>query len=395
MTIVICSTLFILFSCKGNRDDDFLPPPPVCDTCGVPDSNLKVVWQYPLWTDTGAYNCNTPVYWNGRILFTVDELENHREILRMRDASTGFLLWEWNDHIGVIGEIYETFVRNDKLLLCSTHEVYAINLYDGKTIWAYKNPNGCGLPTMNVFGEYVFHEHHPCGLHNPDSYLVRAHVNTGIWDTIYHVKMQDGYRPHLYPPGFWVSPVNDTILVFQNRQWHFSPNDGKIDLIAYNMTQDSMLYELSDLDPQGDSNVHPPLIWEDKIYFAGKRTMYCIDVLTGDILWKKLFAGSGETLYTCNWLVVEDKLIVKPDNQNIYALDPLTGLIIAAMLMHPSKTLAEIDTKFVLKKFKQKGFARGANREQILACEKISIPLDDFVNIVLKAMQEINEELTG
>ena len=79
----------------------------------------------------------------------------------------------------------------------------------------------------------------------------------------------------------------------------------------------------------------------------------------------------------------------------LYALDPLTGLIIAAMLMHSSKTLAEIDTKFVLKKFKQKGFARGANREQILACEKISIPLDDFVNIVLKAMQEINEELTG
>ncbi len=79
----------------------------------------------------------------------------------------------------------------------------------------------------------------------------------------------------------------------------------------------------------------------------------------------------------------------------LYALDPLTGLIIAAMLMHPSKTLTGIDTKFVIKKFKQKGFARGANREQILACGRIGIPLNDFVDIVLKAMQDISGELTG
>ena len=72
----------------------------------------------------------------------------------------------------------------------------------------------------------------------------------------------------------------------------------------------------------------------------------------------------------------------------LYALDPLTGLIIASMLMHPSKTLTGIDREFVMKKFRQKGFARGANREQIVACEKIGIPLQDFISIVLKAMQE-------
>ena len=180
---------------------------------------------------------------------------------------------------------------------------------------------------MNVFGDHVYHVQHPDegGIHYTESYLVRAHVNQGVWDTIYTLKEENGYRPDIYPPGYWVSPESDTVLVFQNRQWHFSPNDGKIDLIAYNMTQDSTLYVLSDLDPQGESNVGPPLIWEDKIYFAGKRTMYCIDVQTGEILWKKFFTGFGETLYTCNWLVVGNKLIVKPDNQNIYALDPLAG----------------------------------------------------------------------
>jgi outer membrane protein assembly factor BamB len=319
----------ILFSCKKNGDDDiFLPPPPVtCDTCAVSEQKLQIVWQQPLWIDTGQYNSFPPVYWNGKILFSVEF--DDREILRMRDAATGSLLWEWDDHLGggnSIG-IYSSFVHGNKILYCSGNEVYAIDLENGETIWGYKNPTGKGEIIMNVIGDYVYHVHRPDegGIHYTESYLVRAHVNQGVWDTIYTLKEENGYRPDIYPPGYWVSSANDTILVFQNRQWHFSPNDGKIDLIAYNLTQDSTLYVLSDLDPQGESNVRPPLIWGDKIYFAGKRTMYCIDVQTGEILWKKLFTGFGETLYTCNWLVVGNKLIVKPDNQNIYALDPLAG----------------------------------------------------------------------
>ncbi|MCK4595305.1 HDIG domain-containing protein [candidate division WOR-3 bacterium] len=88
---------------------------------------------------------------------------------------------------------------------------------------------------------------------------------------------------------------------------------------------------------------------------------------------------------------------IKPETTmelSLYALDPLTGLIVACMLVHPSKSFTGIDTDFILRKFKQKGFAKGANREQILTCDKIGIPLIDFVDIVLKAMQKINDELT-
>ncbi len=79
----------------------------------------------------------------------------------------------------------------------------------------------------------------------------------------------------------------------------------------------------------------------------------------------------------------------------LYALDPLTGLIVAGMLMHPSKSFKGFSSDFILRKFKQKAFAKGANREQILTCERIGIPLSDFVGIVLGAMQEINDELTS
>jgi putative nucleotidyltransferase with HDIG domain len=77
----------------------------------------------------------------------------------------------------------------------------------------------------------------------------------------------------------------------------------------------------------------------------------------------------------------------------LYAADPLTGLIVASALMHPSKKIASIDAGFVLKRFKEKRFAAGANREQIKGCETLGLTLEEFIGISLAAMQGISQEL--
>ncbi len=78
----------------------------------------------------------------------------------------------------------------------------------------------------------------------------------------------------------------------------------------------------------------------------------------------------------------------------LWCTDPLTGLIVAAALIRPEKKLALIDAGFVLNRFKEKGFARGANREQIQACEpQLGLTLDEFVDIGVKAMQQISSDL--
>lgn len=75
------------------------------------------------------------------------------------------------------------------------------------------------------------------------------------------------------------------------------------------------------------------------------------------------------------------------------SVDPLTGLIVAACLMHPEKKLSVLNTEFVLNRFKERSFARGANREQINICREFGISLEDFVTICLEAMKEINDDL--
>jgi hypothetical protein len=84
-----------------------------------------------------------------------------------------------------------------------------------------------------------------------------------------------------------------------------------------------------------------------------------------------------------------DTLIEK----TIYAVDPLTGLIVAATLVLPSKKMADVTPENVLNRFKEKSFAKGARREAIATCTEINLTLEEFVKIGLEAMQGIADDL--
>ncbi|NMB46372.1 MAG: HDIG domain-containing protein [Firmicutes bacterium] len=77
----------------------------------------------------------------------------------------------------------------------------------------------------------------------------------------------------------------------------------------------------------------------------------------------------------------------------LYATDPLTGLLVAAALVHPDKKLGSLDKEFVLNRFREKNFARGADRDIILSCIDLGMELEEFISLGLEAMQGISQEL--
>lgn len=85
---------------------------------------------------------------------------------------------------------------------------------------------------------------------------------------------------------------------------------------------------------------------------------------------------------------VETKL-----DKALFCVDPLTGLIIAGALVRPEKKLAGLETKSVMKRFKEKSFAAGANREQIARCSELELELNEFVGIGINAMKGIADDL--
>ena len=78
----------------------------------------------------------------------------------------------------------------------------------------------------------------------------------------------------------------------------------------------------------------------------------------------------------------------------LFCIDPLTGLIVAATLVLPSKKIKDVTTDNILNRFKEKGFAKGANREIIKQCESfLELSLKEFVDLVLQGMQKIDKKL--
>jgi putative nucleotidyltransferase with HDIG domain len=73
--------------------------------------------------------------------------------------------------------------------------------------------------------------------------------------------------------------------------------------------------------------------------------------------------------------------------------ETITGMIIATALVYPDRKLARVKTKSITKRMKEKAFAASVNREIIRECETIGIPLNEFAEISLKAMQGISDLL--
>lgn len=78
----------------------------------------------------------------------------------------------------------------------------------------------------------------------------------------------------------------------------------------------------------------------------------------------------------------------------IFAVDELTGLIVACALVRPDKKLASVDIESVTKKMKQKSFAAGVNRQDITqGAEELGLTVDEHIQNVLAAMQGVADQL--
>jgi putative nucleotidyltransferase with HDIG domain len=77
----------------------------------------------------------------------------------------------------------------------------------------------------------------------------------------------------------------------------------------------------------------------------------------------------------------------------LIASDAISGLLVACALVMPSKKLADVKVETVAKKFKDKDFARGAERERIIVCEEIGIPKEKFFEIALNGLKSVAAEI--
>ncbi|HEX6547293.1 MAG TPA: HDIG domain-containing protein [Candidatus Dormibacteraeota bacterium] len=92
-----------------------------------------------------------------------------------------------------------------------------------------------------------------------------------------------------------------------------------------------------------------------------------------------------------------DHLHVERDTnlrRSLYAVDEMTGFIIACALVKPDRSLGSVDARTVRKKMKDKAFARAVHREELVAgAEALGVPFDEHIEIVRDALVPIAPEL--
>ena len=83
-----------------------------------------------------------------------------------------------------------------------------------------------------------------------------------------------------------------------------------------------------------------------------------------------------------------------PMKKTIFAVDELTGLIVAVALVRPSKKIADVEVESVMKKWDEKAFASGVDRAQVeKGADELGVPLEEHIEIVLDAMKGISDRL--
>jgi len=80
--------------------------------------------------------------------------------------------------------------------------------------------------------------------------------------------------------------------------------------------------------------------------------------------------------------------------KTLFTIDELTGMVITAALVRPSRSLSDLEVKSVKKKWKDKAFARGVDRDLILkGADMMGVQLDDLIQGVIEAMRPVEREL--
>lgn len=316
---------FVMFSCE-KRD---------VRNSGQPDRNddaaVTAVWRIPADSSGQFAIGREPIVWENKVIWGNATAGKGFEVI-LSDGRSGSEIWRWSDFIKYPDLPYQNYHFVDEHYYCfnNIQETHVIDLFTGKTVWSYFDPNAGAY--ICEAGDYLYGKQNDRDYRPQTCRLRRTSLASLTWETLVELNADkdSGYSPAIFGPSLWVSPNADSLLIFQNRSWNFSTGKGKIDFCAFDMSNDSMYFKLPDIESSQNSNVLRPLVDGNRAYLAGQKNLHCVDLENRRILWQKGFPGAGHHLMLSNLVIEGERLIVKADDDRIYGFNKYSGQLLWA-----------------------------------------------------------------
>ncbi|MCK5847395.1 MAG: PQQ-binding-like beta-propeller repeat protein [Bacteroidales bacterium] len=320
--ILLLSSLLNLFACEKPLEKGEVPP--------VAEAKLSVVWKNFIYDNHGGAFMYSPLFAGNYVaICTRMPYDDAAKIgLVIYDKVTGKPHPAWNHEPDFNESISDWDIggaNDDIAVLSASRYIYAYDINTGQEIWHKTSGNNYYSTKISVFGDNLFYIESPPQVEEEWGELYMADLNTGVSKKLLKLTMEDGYAFTLYPPSVLISTAGDTILIFQKRQWNFSLSKGKVDIYAYNMRLDSVIWVVDDITKTGNSSVMEGIITDDNTYlFQGSNSIHCIDVANGIILWEDAL-GTSSFFQTHN-LYADGKVFMNSEGGDIICYDVQSGM---------------------------------------------------------------------
>jgi outer membrane protein assembly factor BamB len=331
--LIIIAAAFI--GCNPGYDIKPLPPyewsKPVCDT------TLKVVWQKIISKDS-SYGEARFFFEKGRYIYKYTA--NHDMEVKWGffelDGNKMHELWgikadNPNDKRIFYGSraVKDFLLFQNKFIYSVGTTVYCYS-FQGDLIWENKfdgvENKGNGDASISGFGNKVY-----MGSQRNNSihitYLFEIDIEKGLERLLYTEPMENNMIGRFDPPSLYMLD-NDTIATFQNRSYSQVDAHYRSDLITYNISKKEILWRKDSLDRYGRGSANPILIENNKLYYAGAFDIYCLDAVSGKLIWRQAFDNYHYEFNHTSMLLLENGLVAKSEHEEIALLDKETGAII-------------------------------------------------------------------
>jgi outer membrane protein assembly factor BamB len=293
-----------------------------------------------LWKDTNISHDGWDICESIRMKIVGDKLIHSRDVAELstsvisRNIFTGEVAWEWLQTTTVKNESETgSFYAGNKLLLNSRNDHYAIDITNGQQLWHFNHVEG--EFTSFVLDDFYITSNFYWGAGGMrDSVDIKVcDINTGVCDMAFRVRAKGQRLASIRAHSAYKNSSGDLILIIGVSRTFWGPGYNKSsDLIFYNYTQDSLVWEVEAMegyDNTGLLNIsgYPKIEPENnRVYVMTSKNLFCYHLLTGEQLWRTFFPNTN--MLNCNYIVHGNKLLWVDDMGYLIALDKYTGDII-------------------------------------------------------------------